>query len=267
MALFAVCFVALAVVFAVLERVQPRHRQRVLSRQYVSDLLHVVLSNSAPATLVEFAGYAVLAALSPRFSLALMNAQPVWVQVAVILVLTELTFYFVHRAMHRVPQLWRLHEMHHTSADMDWLSGYRKHALETVVHAGVALVPIALIGFSSLAWLSFGLLGVFFAGFTHLNIKSELRWLEWLVVTPRYHAWHHATDLAEQQRNFAGKFTILDSVFGTRRADTAAAWPAQLGLDTAAATKWWPTAIPKTWWRGDRLCTQASSEELAGESK
>jgi sterol desaturase/sphingolipid hydroxylase (fatty acid hydroxylase superfamily) len=241
--IYIAAFVALAVGFTALERALARRRQPVVRPDYATDLLHVVLSNSAPAAAVEAIGYAALATLSPSYSLGLMAAQPLWLQLVVLLALTDLTFYLVHRALHAVPALWRLHRIHHSPAQMDWLSGYRKHALETVLHSAVALAPVAVLGFSPTAWLAFGVIGVFFAGFTHLNITTGLRWLEPLLVTPRYHAWHHSTDADEQRHNLAGKLALLDWVFGTRRRPTAAAWPETLGLDQPAPTAWWPTTL------------------------
>jgi sterol desaturase/sphingolipid hydroxylase (fatty acid hydroxylase superfamily) len=66
-------------------------------------------------------------------------------------------------------------------------------------------------------------------GFTHWNTRLPLDWLAPLVVTPRYHAWHHAVEPASQRRNLAGKLTVLDALFGTRlRAPSTR--PARLGL-------------------------------------
>ena len=34
----------------------------------------------------------------------------------------------------RVPALWRLHEIHHSSETMDWLASFRQHPLEILLH-------------------------------------------------------------------------------------------------------------------------------------
>lgn len=242
-AVYIGAFVALAGLFTALERSLQRRAQPIVREAYATDLLHVVLSNSAPAAAVDAVGYGVLALLSPHYSFNLMAAKPLWVQIAVILALTELTFYLVHRALHEVPALWRLHRLHHSPAEMDWLSGYRKHALETVLHSAVAFAPVALLGFSPTAWLVFGVIGMIFAGFTHLNVRAELRWLDPFIVTPRYHGWHHASVSGEQRCNLAGKLTIFDRVFGTRRREGSTAWPEALGLDHPTPIAWWPASL------------------------
>lgn len=237
-AVHAAAFAGLALLFVALERARPRARRRRLRAGVATDATHVVLSNAAPAALFEMAAYAGLAALPGTWSLGLMAARPLWLELAVLVLLTEVSFYAVHRALHRVPALWRLHRVHHGIDEMDWLAGYRKHALETVLHVAVPFLPIALLGFSPAAWLIFGVIGVAFTGFTHLNLRADLTWLEPLVVTPRYHAWHHAADPAEHGRNLAGKLAILDRLFGTRRpADDR--WPDRLGLEQPLPRGFW----------------------------
>lgn len=239
--LLAGVFVVVAAGFALLEHRLQRMQQPALRSDVGRDALHVLLSNSLPAALVRALGYALLAVIASQHTFELMYHRSLVLQLVVILLITDLGFYLVHRAMHRVPVLWRLHRMHHSPVEMDWLSGYRKHALETVVHGGVVFLPVALLGFSPTAYLVFGGIGIFFAGFTHLNIRPELRWLEPFVVTPRYHAWHHALDAGEQAQNLAGKLTVFDWVFGSRRADSGDAWPEALGLKRATPTVWWPS--------------------------
>lgn len=232
-------FVAVALAFIALERRRPRRSQPLLRSGAGTDLAHVVLSNAAPAALFELGAYAALAALPAAWSLGLMAPQPLWLELAVLLALTELSFYAVHRAMHRVPALWRLHRVHHGIEEMDWLAGYRKHALETVLHVAVPFLPIALLGFSPAAWLILGVIGVVFTGFTHLNLRANLGWLEPLLVTPRYHAWHHAADPAEHGLNLAGKLALFDRLFGTRRPAGAAPWPVRFGLEEPLQPSWW----------------------------
>ncbi|MEO6773707.1 MAG: sterol desaturase family protein [Kofleriaceae bacterium] len=246
--LYLVTFVVLGVAFTAIELASRRHPQPILRDGYVADLAHVLASNSLPAAAVQAAAFAALAVLSPGYSWNVMSARPLWLQLVVIVAMTEVAFYAVHRAMHAVPSLWRLHRMHHTPVEMDWLSGYRKHGLETGLHAIVTFAPMALLGFSPDAWLVFGVIGMVFTGFTHLNTTARLRWLEPFVVTPRYHAWHHAAAGDQQRYNLAGKLSVLDRLFGTRRPpdlDTRRGWPGAIGLDESAPTTWWHRPHPR----------------------
>jgi len=250
--LYLASFIVLGIGFTAIECASRRRAQPILRAGYVADLVHVLASNSLPAAVVQAGAFAVLAWLSPAASWNVMSARPLWLQLVVIFGLTEIAFYAVHRAMHGVPALWRLHRIHHTPVEMDWLSGYRKHALETGLHSIVTLAPMALLGFSPDAWLVFGVIGMVFTGFTHLNTTAQLRWLEPFVVTPRYHAWHHAAPGDAQRTNLAGKLSVLDRLFGTRRPpgieaelEAELGWPGSTGLDESAPTTWWQRAHPR----------------------
>jgi sterol desaturase/sphingolipid hydroxylase (fatty acid hydroxylase superfamily) len=227
--IYAGSFAAVAVAMIAWERAAPRRggwRRPGIGR----DLADVVLANAIPAAAVEMALIAGLATLSPDYSLGLAAPLPFAVELVALIALTELSFYAIHRAMHAVPWLWRIHRRHHTAEALDWLSGFRKNPLETVAHMAAPFVVIAVIGFSPEVWLTFGLLNVGFAAFTHANTRAALRWLEPFVVTPRYHAWHHAADRADQATNLAGKLPVFDRLFGSRRGDRGRDWPAATGL-------------------------------------
>jgi sterol desaturase/sphingolipid hydroxylase (fatty acid hydroxylase superfamily) len=55
----------------------------------------------------------------------------------------------------------------------------------------------------------------FQAVLNHSNVR--LRWgpLKVLIVTPDFHHWHHASDRAALDRNYAAHFAFLDHLFGT----------------------------------------------------
>ena len=49
----------------------------------------------------------------------------------------------------------------------------------------------------------------------HMNTTWRSSWLEWVVVTPRYHHVHHGTTPDCYRRNFGVVFSIWDRLFGT----------------------------------------------------
>ena len=66
-------------------------------------------------------------AVDPRVQAA-VRASPPSAAVREILVLTDLAQYWMHRAFHGVPLLWRFHRIHHSAETMDWLAGSRLHS-------------------------------------------------------------------------------------------------------------------------------------------
>ena len=57
---------------------------------------------------------------------------PVWGQYLIVLVTAELGIYATHRAAHAVPMLWRLHAVHHSSRELDWMSSHREQYLHVL---------------------------------------------------------------------------------------------------------------------------------------
>jgi sterol desaturase/sphingolipid hydroxylase (fatty acid hydroxylase superfamily) len=50
-----------------------------------------------------------------------VRAWPTAIQLVVLVVVADLTQYWVHRAFRRILVLWRFHAIHHSAEQMDWL--------------------------------------------------------------------------------------------------------------------------------------------------
>jgi len=209
----------LALIFVPLERLVPlRPAQRVFRPGWQTDLGYfavshlavqvIVLLTLAPATLV-FAW-----AARPAMQ-AVVAMQPLVVQWFEIVLVADLAEYVVHRLFHRVPWLWRFHRIHHSAEAMDWLAGSRLHVVDIVVTRGLSFVPLYVLGFAPPALYAYLVFVSFHAVFIHANIRFRWRALEWLVVMPRFHHWHHAREAAAVDKNFAVHLPWIDRVFGT----------------------------------------------------
>ena len=49
----------------------------------------------------------------------------------------------------------------------------------------------------------------------HMNVTRRSNWLEWIVVTPRYHHVHHSENPSHANANCGVTFSIWDRLFGT----------------------------------------------------
>lgn len=155
-----------------------------------------------------------------------------WIEFALAVVVLDLCDYLWHRANHRVPLLWRLHKAHHADTAMDVSTVLRFHPSELLVSALMKALWVLVWGPSMIAWFLFEALVSLCAQFHHSNIDFPdgiERWLAWLLVTPRYHAAHHAVDRHYGDANFSTIFSIWDRLFGSY------ARPADGGQTTRAA--------------------------------
>jgi len=63
--------------------------------------------------------------------------------------------------------------------------------------------------------LAIALLHIFQNDWMHLNVSWRLKWMEWLLVTPRYHHVHHSSNPEHYLANLGILFTVWDRLFET----------------------------------------------------
>ncbi len=153
-----------------------------------------------------------------NFGLVRLAAFPTWLQALLAFVLMDLTFYWWHRANHRIPLLWRFHNVHHFDPDLDLSTAFRFHFVELAFSAGFRILQVGLIGISAWTYVVYEV--VFQAGtlFHHSNIRLPVRIERMLVtvfVTPRMHGIHHSQVPMETNSNYSTVFSFWDRLHRT----------------------------------------------------
>jgi sterol desaturase/sphingolipid hydroxylase (fatty acid hydroxylase superfamily) len=124
----------------------------------------------------------------------------------------DLGAYLSHWLLHRVPALWRLHQVHHSSPSLDWLATFRAHLGEHALRhtlSGVALIAAGL-PLPAVAWAT--AIHSAWAVFGHANFGRRLACLEPWLVTPRLHRLHHVATSGDH--NLGTFFTLWDRARG-----------------------------------------------------
>jgi hypothetical protein len=97
---------------------------------------------------------------------------------------------------------------------MDWLAGSRMHPVDVVLTRSVSFLPVFLLGFAPAALYAYLAFVSFHAVFIHANVRWRWRGLRWLMSTPEYHHWQHASDEEGVDKNFASFLPLWDLLFG-----------------------------------------------------
>lgn len=216
--------------FVPLERLAPRApSQRVFRAGWSTDAVYVLVGHVSVQTVSALVVLPGRLLREHLLGAATLGALPLWAQLPLVLVAADVTFYWIHRAAHRSPLLWRLHRLHHSSEAMDWLASERLHLAEIVIVRAGVLIPLTLLGFAQTAILLYVTFAAFHAVFVHANFGPELRWLEPFLVTPRLHHLHHASDADAIDKNFAVHLPVVDRLFGTLFAPRGR-WPRRYGV-------------------------------------
>lgn len=211
---------AIGLAFFVLERVVPLRRQ---TRSLVGRLL-VNLGVSA----VAFG--AALLLVTPAASRAagwtgaepfgLLHAVPLPAPLAAVaaFLLLDLSFYYWHRLNHRVPFLWRFHNVHHFDPDLDVSTAFRFHFGEIALSAGLRVVQVVLIAPSVWTFAAYEVVFQANTLFHHSNVRLPIRLervLNRLLVTPRMHGIHHSQVQRETNSNYGVVFPWWDRLHRT----------------------------------------------------
>ncbi|MGE0029600.1 MAG: sterol desaturase family protein [Steroidobacteraceae bacterium] len=228
---FLLNLLVFALVFVPLERAFPlKPGQRALRAGWTTDVAYFFVNHVGIQLLTFLSLWPAMAlaqALGMKEVSRLVASQPVWLQVLELMLLADLVQYWVHRAFHRLPWLWRFHAIHHSIREMDWLAGSRLHLVDVVVTRALVVVPAFVLGFAEPALYAWLVIIALHGVLNHVNLRFRLGWLERLLVTPRFHHWHHA--VSPPDRNFAVHFPWLDRLFGTHHLPDAR-WPDELGI-------------------------------------
>lgn len=220
-------------VFVLIEKLWPlRKAQPVFRIEWQTDLTHFLFNHLVVGFVLLITNRVVHGTLSwaqiPEVQ-AFVAELPFPVALFAVILVADLMQYWLHRAYHEVPFLWRFHSIHHSAKAMDWLAGSRQHILELIATRIFVLAPIFVLGFSQRVIDAYVIVVGFQAVFNHANVDVRLGWLRFLVVTPNFHHWHHSRDTEGIDKNYAAHLAFLDYVFRTAaRADRI--WPRDYGV-------------------------------------
>lgn len=209
-----------------------RDEQPIFREEWREDLFYYLVSSLMVQvlTFLTFLPAKSILAVAPLAHVrAWVVTLPFVVQFIAIMFLTDMVQYWVHRAFHRVPWLWKFHSVHHSARSMDWMAGARMHFMEILVLRSMTVIPMYVLGFSAAAMNTYIFVVYLYSTFVHANLSWRFPVLEKILVTPRFHHWHHGIEEAAVDVNFSIHFPLLDKIFGTYHFPKDQ-WPEGYGL-------------------------------------
>jgi lathosterol oxidase len=248
---FLLDILLMTLIFSPIEVLWPAYpKQGVFRPQWLLDVGYF-LSTHLPIQLTSFLillpATQLTHVLANDRAQAAMASLPWLVQFLLAVLVADVAEYFIHRAFHTVPFMWRFHAIHHSSKALDWLAGSRAHIVEDVVVRGFMLVPMMFV-FSQNIIVAYLFFVTIHATWEHCNFGPTIKWLEPYLVLPRYHHWHHTSQRESIDKNFAIHFPWIDRLFGTYYFPEGDTWPEQYGLDNEELPRgfWAQTFYPFT---------------------
>jgi sterol desaturase/sphingolipid hydroxylase (fatty acid hydroxylase superfamily) len=150
-----------------------------------------------------------------------------WQALAITVLALDLSFYVVHVAMHKIPGLWRYHQVHHSDAMLDVTTTIRQHPGESLIrYAGLAATAIA-IGASPAAFMVYRVWSTLQGLLEHANLRLPVALdsaLALVISSPNMHKVHHSRDPRLTDTNYGNITSLWDRLFFTFT-------PARIGTD------------------------------------
>ena len=143
---------------------------------------------------------------------------PVWAHLLIGFLVRDFVQWWIHRLLHRVPQLWEFHKVHHSVEQMGFAAHLRYHWMENVVYRGIEYIPLALIGVSLRDFFIIHIFTLAIGHFNHSNFRLNLGFLKYIFNNPQMHIWHHAYDIPAERHygvNFGITLSLWDYIFRT----------------------------------------------------
>lgn len=141
---------------------------------------------------------------------------PVVVQVAIMLLAADFMRYWLHRAFHRYPLMWRLHAVHHSPPQLYTINVGRFHPVEKSIQYAFDTLPFALVAVSPEVLAAYFVFYALNGFFQHSNCRVYLGPLNYIVAGPELHRWHHSRRAREMNSNFGNNLIVWDTLFRTR---------------------------------------------------
>lgn len=138
--------------------------------------------------------------------------------------------WWLHYVMHKVPELWEFHKVHHSAEVLNFTTSERIHPVEILITSAVIAIGAGVVNGLYIAFFGdhLTLVTVFGANafLVAFNIAGGVLrhspfWVsfgpavERWVISPAMHQIHHSDNPAHFDKNMGGSLAIWDRMFGT----------------------------------------------------
>ncbi|WP_367608099.1 sterol desaturase family protein [Legionella sp. W05-934-2] len=155
---------------------------------------------------------------STHFGLINLLKMPSWLALIVGFLLLDLSFYYWHKINHKIPLLWRFHNVHHVDQDLDVTTAMRFHWGEIAYSSVFRLIQLILLGVTPITLILYEFIFQLCTFFHHSNLRLPKRFetvLGLLLITPRIHGIHHSNYRQETDSNYGVVLSIWDRLHRT----------------------------------------------------
>jgi sterol desaturase/sphingolipid hydroxylase (fatty acid hydroxylase superfamily) len=153
------------------------------------------------------------------------SGAPAWLAAGFGAAALDAVSYAWHRANHRIPLLWRFHQVHHADASFHVSTALRFHPGELLLALPVRMAAIVALGVTPsgvvLFEIVFGVANLLEHGNFDLPARANAR-VQRVLVTPALHRAHHEARWGRLDSNYGTVFSLWDRAFRSFRGSSPA---------------------------------------------
>ncbi|MBQ0768960.1 MAG: sterol desaturase family protein [Bizionia sp.] len=153
------------------------------------------------------------------FQLFDVKTMPKVLGLFILFIISDFVQWNTHRLLHRVPFLWKFHQVHHSVKEMGFAAHLRYHWMEPVVYKSLLYIPLAIIGgFNAQDVAIVYFFNIAIGHLNHANIGWDYGIFKYIFNNPKMHIWHHAKELPKHVRygvNYGLTLSLWDYIFKT----------------------------------------------------
>jgi peptidoglycan/LPS O-acetylase OafA/YrhL/sterol desaturase/sphingolipid hydroxylase (fatty acid hydroxylase superfamily) len=196
-----------------LEWFLPSRRQSIFRKGFLNDLVHAYQPLSLQPFIIS--GLVVITSFFSHPLLQSWLATQSWaINLIVIIIIFEASFYWVHKATHAIPLLWEFHRVHHSSVLLDSISTNRFHIFDKALFSAPYLLLIIYFRPDSEVLFLYTVFQSLWDRYSHSNINGPF-FTGRIIASPHFHRWHHSSLPEARNKNFSRDFVFMDYLFGT----------------------------------------------------
>jgi sterol desaturase/sphingolipid hydroxylase (fatty acid hydroxylase superfamily) len=194
-------------------------KQRLVSASFVQDFMWFFYETIMEALIISlyidslrWAYHTYL----PFLTIQSVGQWPYWVRFVLGVLLLDFCYWAQHYMNHKVPWLWELHTVHHSQKELNFFTDFRYHILEYFIRFTILVVPFLIFAINTPTVVIFTIISTWYTRFYHGNIRTDLGFLRYVLVTPQSHRVHHSKSLEHRDKNFGSLFCFWDRIFKTQ---------------------------------------------------
>ena len=161
---------------------------------------------------------------STSLSLVDLSEWSFGLQIFVFFVVLDFLQWVTHIFLHRIPILWKFHQVHHSVKEMGFAAHFRYHWMENILYKPLKTLGVMLLGgFEPEHAYIVHFFAISIGHFNHANLKWSWGPLKYVLNNPVMHLYHHAYELPKGRFgvNFGISLSLWDYLFKTHHVPEA----------------------------------------------